>query len=227
MFSHLIHKKCPLCSLLSSQFKQLSRRFFGEKSECQGINLRAQNNQRVSEINASVPDCGCEKYRMSAHSPDVVDDSEKLARFVFSPYQVDKKGKLKPSAFSHVYDKGCSIQRETIAENDEILLFINQFLEKREDHVWKGLLVAESSAVRKILIKNTSRRAACVYDTAEKENPSHGEICQTQHVIEDDEKVELRHDLLMAFGNEEIIPPAQYRKGIVWNALSPQFQNRG
>lgn len=163
---------------------------------------------------------------MSVHSPGVVDDSEKLARFVFSPYQVDKKGKLKPSAFSHVYDKGCSIQRETIAGNDEILLFINQFLEKREDHVWKGLLVAESSAVRNIFVKNTSRRAVCVYDTAEKENQSHGEICQTQYVLEEDDKVELRHDLLMAFGNEEIISPVKYRNGIVWNSIPPQYQAR-
>lgn len=163
---------------------------------------------------------------MSVHSPGVVSDIEKLARFVFSPYQVGKNGKLKPSAFSHVYSKGCSIQRDTIADNDEILLFVNRFLEKRDDYVWKGLLVAESGAVRKILTRNSTQRAVCVYDTAEKKNPSHGEICQTQHVLDNDDEVELRHDLLMAFGDKVIIPPDQYRDGVVWNNLSSQFQSR-
>lgn len=228
MFSHSIRKKCQLCSQLSSRLKQLARRFFGGRIDCQGINQRtAQNDQRVSEINAAAPDCGCEKFCMSVYSPGVVGDSEKLARFVFSPYQVGKNGKLNPGAFSHVYEKGCSIQRDTIAGNDEILLFINRFLGKRDDHVWKGLLMADGSAVRNILTKSFTRRAVCVYDTAKNENPSHGEICQTQHVLDEDDKVELRHDLLMAFGNKVIIPPAQYRDGMVWNSLSPQFQARG
>lgn len=227
MSSHLIRKKCQLCSQLFSRLKRYVRLIFGGHIDCQGINQHTKEGSRVSEINAAAPDCACEKYRMSVHSPGVIGDSETLARFVFSPYQVDKRGKLKSSAFSHVYDNGCSIQRDTMAGNDEILAFVNRFLEKRDDYVWKGLLVADSGAVRKILIKNSTRRAVCVYDTAEKENPSHGEICQTQHVLDEDDKVELRHDLLVAFGDEVIIQPAQYRDGIVWNSLPPQFQTRG
>lgn len=226
MFSHLIRKKCQLCSQLSSRLKRFARLLFGGHIDCQGINQRTQNDHRVSEINAAAPDCACEKYRMGVHSPGVIDDSEMLARFVFSPYQVDKKGRLKPSAFSHVYDKGCSIQRDTMVKNDEVLAFVTQFLEKRADHVWKGLLLAECSTVRKILTNNASRRAVCVYDTAEKNNPAHGEICQTHHVIDEDDKVELRHDLLAAFGNEVIVQPAQYRNGSVWNKLPHSFQVR-
>lgn len=228
MFSLLTQKKCQLCSQLSSRLKQLIRRCFGARIDCQGINqlTRDAERKRVGGINAAAPDCGCEQFRMSVHSRGVVDDSEKLARFVFSPIQVDRKGKLKPSAFSHVYDKGCSVQRDSIAEGDEILQFINQFLEKRDDFIWKGILIADCCAVRDILTKNTTQRAACIYDTAERGNPSHAEICQTQHVVDEDDKVELRHDLLMAFGNQVIVPPQHYRNGIVLASLSPQFQTR-
>lgn len=147
-----------------------------------------------------------------------------LARFVFSPIQIDKKGKLKSGAFSHVYEKGCSIQRDSAAGNDEILEFVKQFLDKRDDYVWKGLLLAECSNVRGILVEN-SKRAVCVYDTAKKENPAHGEMCQTHHIDEAD-KIELRHDLLAAFGNEIIIPPSQYRNSMVWNNLPQYLQTR-
>lgn len=227
MFSISIRKKCPLCSKLSSQLKLFFRRVFGEKIDCHGINQRSQSDQRVTQINAAAPDCACEKFRMSHHSPGVVADSEILSRFVFSPYQVDKKGKLKAGAFSHVHNNGCSIQRTSIASNDEIVLFVNRFLAKRDDHVWKGYLVADSVSVRRILTQNSMHRAVCVYDTANAENPSHGEICQTQHVLDKDDEAELRHDLLMAFGNEVIIQPTQFREGAIWNQLSPQFQARG
>jgi hypothetical protein len=163
---------------------------------------------------------------MSKHSPCVVDDTEELARFVFSPFQVDKKGRLNSGAFSHVHQKGCSIQRNSLTDNKEMLLFINRLLENRDDLVWKGLLVADSGVVRKILAGDSVQRAVCVYDTAEKENPSHGEICQTQHVLDKDDEAELRHDLLMAFGNKVIIPPIQYREGVVWSGLSSQLQAR-
>jgi hypothetical protein len=163
---------------------------------------------------------------MSIHSPSVVADSEKLGRFVFSPFQVDKKGRLNSGAFSHVHQKGCSIQRESIACNDEMLLFIRGLLEGRDDLAWKGLLVADSSAVRKILTQNATRRAVCVYDTAEQENPSHAELCQSQHVLDKDDELELRHDLLMAFGDKVIISPTQYRGGEIWNGLTPQLQAR-
>ena len=226
MFSHFIRKKCQLCSQLSSRLKRFARLFFGGHIDCQGINQRTQNDHRVSEINAAAPDCACEKYRMGVDSPGVIGDSEMLARFVFSPYQVDKNGRLKSSAFSHVHDKGCSIQRDTMIENDEVLAFVKRFLESREDHAWKGLLLAECSTVRKILINNSSRRAVCVYDTAEKDNPAHGEICQTHHVIDEDDRVELRHELLAAFGNAVIVQPAQYRSGQVLNELPLSFQVR-
>ena len=221
----MTHKKCPLCSKLSSKLKQLIHRFLGGKIDCQGINHHARNEKRVSEINSLAPDCKCEQYRMSKYSPNIVVDTEKLSRFVFSPYQVDRKGKLKPSAFSHVYNKGCSIQRDSLADNEEIFLFVNRFLGNRDDYIWRGVLVADCSVVRNIFIKSQMKRAVCVYDTGTKDNPSHGEICQTHHVLDEDDKIELRHDLLMAFGNKRIISPDQYRSSSIWDNLHPQFQN--
>lgn len=225
MFSHSIRKKCPLCFQLSSGLKGFLRRLFGSDVDCQGISQRALGDKRVAEINSLAPDCVCEKHRMSEHSLGAVENSEMLARFVFSPIQIDKKGKLKPGAFSHVHEKGCSIQRDSVAGNDEILEFVKQFLDKRDDYVWKGLLLAECGHVRGILVEN-SKRAVCVYDTAKKANPAHGEMCQTHHIIDEADKIELRHDLLAAFGNETVIPPNQYRSSMVWNNLPQPLQAR-
>ncbi len=155
---------------------------------------------------------------MSTHSPCVVNNDEMLAMFVFCPIQIDKKGKLKPRIFSHVHEKGRSIQRDTIAKKEEIMAFVKQILSSRDDSIWKGLLLAKCHAVRTILVDGSTKRAACVYDIAEKENPAHGEICQTLYVDEAD-KIELRHDLWSAFGNGTIISPMQYRDGIIWNGL--------
>lgn len=161
---------------------------------------------------------------MSTHSPGVVENSEVLARFVFSPLHFHKKnGQLMPNVFSHVHNKGCSIQRDSIAQKDEIVGFIKRLLLAQNNFAWKGLLLAECQTVRGILTNKSTKRAVCVYDTAENENPAHGEICQTRYIEEDDE-AELRHDLFVAFGNREIISPIQYRNGTVLNGLPEQLK---
>lgn len=226
MFSHLIRKKCQLCSQLSSRFKRFARQLFGGRTDCQGINQRAQSDNRVSEINAAAPDCGCEKYRMSVHSPGVVGDSEQLALFIFQPiHHIDKKGNAKPNIFSHVHRKGRSIQRESVATFNELDRFARNFLDADEKRVWKGVLLARCADVRNIKTDDSLNRAVCVYDTAEKENPAHGEMAQTQHIDEADE-IELRHSLFKVFGNGIFIDPSRYRDGMLWNNLPPQLQTR-
>lgn len=198
----------------------------GIKVDCQGVNQRTLDSkeQRVSEINAAAPDCSCEKYRMSKHSPGVVDNFEILARFIFSPIQFDKKkGKVTPAAFSHVYSKGCSIQRESIAQNDHVLLQVQQRLNSGDNFVWKGVLLAQCHDIRRILVGDT-HRAVCVYDTADPENSTHAELCQTQYVIDEADKVELRGTLFFAFG--DLISPLQYRDGAVWDDLPQSLQIR-
>lgn len=177
-------------------------------------------------INAAAPGCACEKYRMSEHSPHPVANSEILARFIFSPMHIDKKGKLKPSVFSHVHSKGCSIQRDSVAKTDEMVAFVKQFLGSRHDFVWIGVLSGQCHNIRSIKVGETDNRSVCAYDTANPENTAHGELCQTQYVIEEADPGELRHDLFEAFGKGVVIQPHQYREGIVWEQLPQHLQAR-
>lgn len=164
---------------------------------------------------------------MSKHSPCPVGNDEVLAMFVFKPIQIDRKGKLKPGLFDHVHEKGRSIQRDTIATKAELLKFVTRMLGSRDDFIWKGLLLAQCHTVRNIEIENSTKRSVCVYDTAEKENPAHGEICQTHYVIDEADKIELRHELWSAFNSGNIVSPMQYRNGVIWNGLPGNFQSRG
>lgn len=220
MSSHLTHNKCPLCSKLSSGLRRLYSRFLGTRNDCQDINRRTlDDNQRVLGIIAAAPNCVCEKFRMSTHSPCVVEDHELLARFVFSPMHVGKKGKLKPSVFSHVQTKGCSIQRESIAEDNHSLALVREVIRSKDDIGWQGVLFGQCGDIRRITVGDTKRRSICVYDTADHNNPAHGELCQTQH-FEEDDIIELRHNLLVAFDNGSLTSPNQYRNGATLNSLS-------
>lgn len=162
---------------------------------------------------------------MSTHSPGVIANSEILARFVFSPIQIDKNGKVKPNSFSHVHSKGCSIQRHSVAEDAEMQALVKQVLGKKDNYAWKGVLFGQCHNIRSIMADEADHRAVCVYDTANPGNPAHAELCQTQHIDEADEN-ELRHDLFVAFGSGVIIAPLQYRNGEVWNNLAQDLQAR-
>jgi hypothetical protein len=165
---------------------------------------------------------------MSKHSPGVVADSEQLAIFVFLPMQqVDKKtGRAKPNIFSHVRNRGRSIQREDIASTQEMVTFVKGFLDNGENRVWKGVLLGLCHDVRNIGVDVPNKRAVCVYDTANQNNISHGELCQTRHISEADQ-AELRHDLFIAFGEGAIHSPTEYRDGVIWGGLPPALHARG
>jgi len=163
---------------------------------------------------------------MSVYSPGVVDSSEKLTRFLFSPLIVDKKGQVKPNAFAHVKTNGCSIQRESLAENQEMHAFLDGFLRKNTKAVWMGVLIADCAKIRSIVIGNEKKRALCVYDTAEQSNPAHAEICQTEHLKFEADELELRHALFEAFGNKQILPPSQYREAELMEMLPAELMAR-
>lgn len=164
---------------------------------------------------------------MSEYSPGVVGDSEQLALFVFLPmHHVDKNGRAKPNIFSHVHNRGRSIQRDSIAPDQEMISFSSTFLGAREDYVWKGVLLGMCGDVRRIKIDDSGKRSVCVYDTANPENISHAELCQTQYISEADGP-ELRGELFTAFGSGVIHTPSQYRQGKVWGALDASLRARG
>lgn len=138
-----------------------------------------------------------------------------------------KNGGFLPSVFSHVHTKGCSIQRESVATSEELFNFIKSFLEGKDDRIWVGALTAKCRDIRNITAPSVEeKRAVCAYDTAKKENPAHGELCQTRYVIEQADQVELRRNLFAAFGEDRLIKPASYRGGSISTQLPPSLQER-
>lgn len=224
MWSTSIRKKCLPCFQFSSRLKTLLLRLVGRGLNCRAINHASiDDDDRVARINAAAPDCVCEKEKMSEYSPGIIATSETLARFVFSPMHVDRKtGNIKPSIFSHVHSKGCSIQRDTVAKAEELGAFIANFLTAKDDRIWVGVLLGRCQSVRNIKT-DSNRRAVCVFDTAEKSNPAHGELCQTHYVIEESDRLELRRMLFAAFGDGVVIQPAEYRDGLLWSTLPPHL----
>jgi hypothetical protein len=163
---------------------------------------------------------------MSKYSPGVVDNSEILARYIFLPIQIDKKGKILPSAFSHAHSRGCSIQRDSVADYRELFTFVNDFLNQKSNRSWKGVLLGHCRDIRNIMADQSDHRTVCVYDTAEPNNPAHGELCHSQYVVDEADQVELRDSLFFAFGNGNLISPLQYRNGEIWNGLEQSLQDR-
>ncbi|MBI5116476.1 hypothetical protein HZA56_08390 [Candidatus Poribacteria bacterium] len=199
----------------------------GRGIDCRGINQRTDNKEnRVTEINAAAPDCACEEFRMSKYSPHPVVESETLVRLVFLPIHISKKsGELKPTFFSHVHTKGCSIQRDSVAKTDEIVTLVKNFLATGDDRSWLGVISGQCQSVREIRAGESSNRAVCVYDTADLGNPAHAEMCRTHHIDEAD-GLELHRNLLAVFGNGVITRPSQYRNGAAWDQLPQHLQAR-
>lgn len=163
---------------------------------------------------------------MSRHSPCVIEDSETLTRFIVSPLHVDKQGRVKPAVFSHVFSRGLSIQREQYANDEHSLEVVKQLIGPKDDRVWLGVYFGQCRDVRNIVMDDSDRRAVCVYDTANANNPSHGELFQSQYVVDDADRNELRHNLFVAFGSGSLTKPVQYRNGAVWNRLPQNLQVR-
>ena len=195
--------------------------------DCVEINQRTRGHaERVAEINLAAPDCACELTQMSPHSSGPVTANESLARFVFSPLHIRSNGSLKPSVFSHVATRGCSIQRDSIASSAEIRSVIESFLSANENQAWLGLLICRCEYVREIRVGETNRPAVCVYDTGNSGNPSHGEMGQTHYVIDEADGPELRSRLLAAFNHGEMTLPTDFRAGEIWSELPSAFPNR-
>lgn len=227
MLSNSDVAKCHLCSRLSSVLRGLLFRFAGRLC-CAWINRKTNaegNDTRVRDINSCAPECACEKHRMSKHSPGVVVGNERLSRFIFSPMHI-KRGKVVSSLFSHAANKGCSVQRESRATNSEIEEFVSGFMNRIEDAVWLGVVQANCEEIRGLRIDNDESQTVCVYDTAEKDNSSHAEMCAS-HTFTDEDDIELRAKLMEVFGAKRVhSPPESYRDAVVWRNLRAELRER-
>jgi hypothetical protein len=87
------------------------------------------------------------------------------------------------------------------------------------------VVIGKSEDLRKLLIDSTKSRALCLYDTAEKENPAHGEVHKISEMDEADE-LELRHDLLKAFNSNSKVLPSNYRNGGIHSYVPEEMHSR-
>lgn len=106
------------------------------------------------------------------------------------------------------------------------MAFVTSFLDAQDGRAWVGVLSGKCRDVRSIRPDETDDRAVCVFDTAEPENPAHGELCQTHYIVEEADRVELRRKLYVAFGDGTVIKPSQYRNGTAWGQLPRHLQDR-
>ena len=216
----MTQRTCRLCSKLSLARDWLRTRFTQAGRTCLRVNAETYEDtkDRVKKFNAGCPDCICENFLTSKYSPGRVSDNEQLSRFVFSPIHVGKKGIL-PAVFSHTFTVGCSIQRESIVSESELVRFVKDFLTGKDDRSWCGVLTADSKALRSCTMDNPDRRAFCIYDTAEKHNAAHCEIHQAQYEIDEADKIELRAKLFKAFNGGVPTAPAAYRNGSILDQI--------
>lgn len=222
MYSNSKKKKCRLCSKLFSWLNPLLRQLGLIQPDCRSVFLRASDNQRVRDVYTEAQNCSCESSPISRHSPGIVQDNEILALFIFSPMNVDRKGRVKPAVFSHVHEKGRSVQRDDVADVDELVKFSTDFLRGKDDRAWKGVLLGNVGLVRK-LINFKGAQSVCVYDTAEQRNPAHAELFQSDDLDEAD-RVELRAELYDIFNGENPVTPENYRSGHVWREVPIELQ---
>lgn len=199
-----------------SIFKKLINWIARKKYNCLNIHtITSSDPDRVKKIFAAAPDCCCEFQKMSEFSSSPIGSTEQIARFVFSPMHINSKtGEIKPNIISHVFSRGCSVQRDTIAPHNEIERFVSNFLSSGDGkRSWDRVLIANCSDLRNITIE--SKRALCLYDTAEKNNPAHGEICLSREIPET-YHAELRFEIMQVFKE---VSPANYRNGDIYNRV--------
>jgi hypothetical protein len=164
---------------------------------------------------------------MSEYSPGRVLAGEYLARFAFSPLFFNKKtGALLPNVFDHVLSHGCSVQRDSVATDRELQVFVEERLAANNKNAWRGVFVANNDALRALRLEGDFRRPVCVYDTGLMKNPAHGEICCASHVNAEVNGPELRGLLYEVFNTNQMVKPSEYRGGKLWNNLAEDLKAR-
>ena len=140
-------------------------------------------SNRCKFVQENDSQCNCEKVSVSQYSPGIIEDDEILIRQIYSPIHIDKQtGKILPLAFLDVQDKGMSVNRKIYSSIEELNKKVQYKLrldEKRgKGKGFEGIIYATCQDVRAIKT-NDNLKAFCVYDTGNRNDISHADICQT------------------------------------------------
>lgn len=136
------------------------------------------------QLSQNQPGCICEADSVSEHSPGVINNTEILARLIYSPLHVDPTtGLTTELAFSDVKDKGLSVQRLTHATAADVHAMgakklADDHARGKTDRRYLGIVTGAVSQIRAEVYPE-SARAFCAYDTAGLDDPAHADVCQT------------------------------------------------
>jgi hypothetical protein len=124
--------------------------------------------------------CGCEKYKLSDHSPSPVSDQETLNLIISDPQSI-KDGKiLHPGVLVQIDRAGLSVLRDQ-ADNDEFEMTIQELNERARasggERFFHGVCAFAAGSIR----HDESARFLCVYDTGLAMKPNHADIVGPDH----------------------------------------------
>lgn len=146
---------------------------------CSEIYTVTSNRCKFAQQND--PQCNCETVSVSQYSPGVVEDNEILIRQIYSTHIDEETGRVNTVAFTDAQDKGMSVNRKTYSSIEELNKKVQYKLmsdEKRgKGKGFEGVIYATCHDIRAIKT-NDGLKAFCVYDTGNKNDISHADICQ-------------------------------------------------
>lgn len=127
-----------------------------------------------------------EAQAVSLHSPCAVGDHEQLARQVLDPAFFDAAtGEVRPTLFEDVSSRGASTNRMMYTSEQQLHArgidrATQSSAQSTHPKTYIGFVSLPVLDVRSIMadLDGTQRRAFGVYDTGQKTDPSHADICQ-------------------------------------------------
>lgn len=144
------------------------------------------------------PGCRCEAETIvPGLSPGPVGNKEILARFVTTEYWDEQTGKVKSAAFAHAGTVGMSVTRLDHRSEEELKMQERSKDGEPEPRRYVGYLLARCEDIRQI--RSDGPQAFGTYDTAQRDNPAHADVCQAQAIRARSKGSELRRALQRAF----------------------------
>lgn len=138
-----------------------------------------EKKERKAEIVAQEhPDCVCESYSVSKYSPGQVQDAEIVARLIFAPVHVERDtGLVKRAAVSDAKSRGMSVERTFYTTPEDLAERGREIATKNSSVEFQGALFFKAARVREIA--HDQRQCFAIYDTAQRDNKAHGDVCQS------------------------------------------------